>query len=623
MGSRRPAAALAAFLAVLILAACSAGVPPTGKVVTVTPVPPPPPPEQAAAEGSGPRPGSTETEVAQGYMYAMSSGDSKQVARWVVPGKRSQVEHWSSRTPINVYDSFEPRLPTLSQGHRIVSIQVKRIGRLEDGRDWTPDTQDVTVDLELRRVGVEWRVANPDEQWIDDANFKRLYSPVEVFMVAGDRQHLAAVPVFVPRSPVGTNSMAALEHRADAALRVLLAGPQGRVADALVTAIPPGTALNRFSYRDGVATVDLSGRFSAADGLDGRLRVGQIVWTVTRLIQTAQVRILVDGGQPGAVGADRFPVGRDRPWQRTVPLLAGLWPQRPTVAGSERVLFVRKGEIYAVRPEPNQPAALMAFEAAGSTKSTPSWSPNGRRIAFLVTNGNEQSLWVGEPGDPKAAPPGVRGRRLSAPSWSPDANRIYILSQSQDTSRPRLNIVDLVNWSVTNVVLAPLPGDLQPTLLEVSPDGAFVLAIGAERSTQPPDGGQLFLGPLGPAGVTSWFSRPIAPGLGTVYSPVWVDPLTVAFIAKTGAKDDLGKLWLMEFDGWDPTPVLNVDPTNESTVDLGDQLTVDPAGANFIFTVASEDGTSLWMVDRQGNGLRPLTVPLPNDFATDPSFASR
>jgi hypothetical protein len=29
------------------------------------------------------------------------------------------------------------------------------------------------------------------------------------------------------------------------------------------------------------------------------------------------------------------------------------------------------------------------------------------------------------------------------------------------------------------------------------------------------------------------------------------------------------------------------------------------------------------MVDRQGNGLRPLTVPLPNDFATDPSFASR
>jgi Sporulation and spore germination len=619
VASRRLAAAA---LAALTLTGCSAGVPPTGKVVTVTGIPPPAPVEQVAAAGSGPRPGSTETEIAQGYMFAMNSGDKDVVARWVAPGRaRQQVERWSSQTPVNVYDTFEPTLPSEVNGRRIVAVQVKRIGRLEHGRDWTPDAQPQTIDLELRKVGSDWRVANPGELWLDDDNFRRLHGPVDMFMVAADRQHLAPVSVFVPRPPQGSNPLAALEQRAEAALRGLLEGPQGRVS-ALETAIPPGTRLRDFSYRNGngVATVDLTAPFAAPTGLDGRLRVGQIVWTVTRLIQTAQVRILVDGSPVGQIGPDRFQVARDRPWQRTTPPLGSLWPQRSSASGADKVLFVRKGEVWAVRPEPNQAASLLAFGAPG-LKSAPTWAPNHRRIAFLLSNGSQQSVWVGEPGGQQAAPTGLRARRLSPPSWSPDSNRLYVLSR--DGGRIRLNLVDLVNWSVDPLALAPLPGDLQPTLLEVSPDGAFVLAVGAGRDAQPGDGGQLFLGLLGPQGVTSWFPRPITPGLGTVFSPVWVDALTVAFIAQTNAKDDYGKLWIMKSDGWDPTPVLNVDPDSESPIDIGNQLTVDPEGTNFIFTVRSEDGTSLWMVDREGNLLRSLTTPQPNDFATDPSFASR
>jgi dipeptidyl aminopeptidase/acylaminoacyl peptidase len=393
------------------------------------------------------------------------------------------------------------------------------------------------------------------------------------------------------------------------------------VAGALATAIPKGTTLHGFSYRNGVATVDLSGQFAAPDGLAGRLRVGQVVWTVTRLIQTAQVRILVDGRPAGQIGPDGFQVTRERPWQRTMTPLAGLWPQRSAVGGADRVLFVRKGKIWSVRPEPNQQAVQLAFDAPGGIESAPTWSPNYRRVAFLLTGGNDQSVWIGEVGDRKAAPVGLVAKRLSPPSWSPDSNALYVLSRDGD--RTRLNRIDLVSWSVDPVALAPLPGNLQPTLLEVSPDGAFVLAVGAGRGDQLGDGGQLFLGLLGLQGVTSWFPRPIAPGLGTVFSPVWVDALTVAFVAQTNAKDDLGKLWIMRSDGWDPTPVINLDPTSESAVDIGNQLTVDPAGSNFVFTVQSENGTSLWMVDRQGSGLRPLTTPLPNDFATDPSFASR
>jgi hypothetical protein len=175
----------------------------------------------------------------------------------------------------------------------------------------------------------------------------------------------------------------------------------------------------------------------------------------------------------------------------------------------------------------------------------------------------------------------------------------------------------------TRLELAPMPGGLQPTMLRVSPDGAFVLAVGAGARAKFGDSGLLFLGLLGPRGVVDWFPRPIAPGLGDVFSPVWVDASTVAFIGRTRTRDDVGKLWLIDADGWDPTPLLNLDPASENAIDIGDQLTVDPTGNQFIFTEQSENGTALWVVDRLGVGLRQLTSPGVNGFDSDPSFASR
>ncbi len=168
----------------------------------------------------------------------------------------------------------------------------------------------------------------------------------------------------------------------------------------------------------------------------------------------------------------------------------------------------------------------------------------------------------------------------------------------------------------------PRPEDVEGRVVEQrDPARSVLVALGAARRAEPEDGGQLYLGVLGPDGVADWAPRPIAPGLGVIYSPVWVDPLTVAFIAQTHAKDDLGKLWIMKSDGWDPTPVA-LDPS-ENAINLGNQLAVDPAGANFVFTVRSESGTSLWMVARQGSVVRPLTAAANDDFVTDPSFASR
>ena len=621
-GRMRPARLAAAALA-FALAACSAGVPPTGKVVTVSPVPagPQTPPELDV--DTGPVPGLTESDVARGFIAAMNTGRTGTVARWVIPRAVPQVQRWSQRTTVHVYSSFQPEVPVVRDGRSVVPVSVELTGRLEAGREWVPATGEGTVELELRKVNAEWRVANPGHDlWMDDVNFKKLYAPVEMFMVPSllaATPKLTPVPVFVRRAADGTPPMKALEQRVGATLECLLAGPQGRY-DNLSTAIPRQTKLRGFSYADGVATVDLTPQFAAPIGGSGQLRVGQVVWTVSRLIQTAQVRILVDGRPVGPLGIDRFQP--DRLWQRTMQPLASLWAQRSSIAGADQVLFVRRGEIWTVPPEPGRKPQVIGLNASG-LKSAPSWSPNHRWIAFLLASGGSQVLWLVPPSG--AAYPAARfAGRLSPPSWDPDSERLYVLSR--EAGQTQLWEIHRPTLGVRPLELRPLPGGLQPTALVVSPDGAFVLAVGAAAGAEPGEGGQLFLGRFDGQGVTGWFDQPIAPGLGKVFSPVWVDPVTVAFIAETESKDDLGRLWIMGADGWEPTPILSNDDNDDDAaaqVDVGTQLTVDPAGVNFIFTVRSESGASLWMVDRQGNSVRPLTLPTPDDFDADPSFASR
>jgi hypothetical protein len=623
VASRRTRLArLAAGLAALALASCTAGVPRTGEVVTVSPMQPPQLAADAGSieEGAGPAAGLSDTQVAQGFMSAMNTVKPETIQRWVMPKATEQVLAWSARTSVNVYHSFQPDPPVVQGGKRIVPVRLDMVGRLERGREWTPRSDEDIVRLELQKSGAEWRVANPGKElWVRDIDFKKLFTPVEMFLVpaggaAGRR--LAPVPVFVRRAPPGTPTTEVLQARARDAVVCLLDGPDGRYVH-LTSAIPLNTKLRSLVYDGGIVTVDLSSRFTdTSTGGSGELRVGQLVWTINRLIQTAQVRILVEGKQLGSIGLDSFQGSGH--WQKNQQRIADLWPQRSSEADADRVLFARAGEIYTIPPQPNQAPEVIGYNAP-SPKAAPTWSPDHRWIAFLSTSGQDQGLWLAQPGA-DAFPTSLLGR-LSPPSWSADSSRVYVLNRTH--SETQLVEVTRRTLGVVALELPTLPGGMRPTSLAVSPDGAWVLAVAGHGDPQPGDGGQLFLGRFGPEGVLGWYTRPIAPGLGSVYSPVWVDAVTVAFIAETDNKDDIGRLGVMKRDGWDPTPILNADPEGTTVVDIGRQLTVDPAGSSFIFTVSSPTGASLWMVDRQGISPSPLTLPNAREFDTDPSFASR
>jgi hypothetical protein len=615
----RPIVALAALLG---LTACTAGVPKTGEVVSVSPV-------TATSMSAGPESqefgdpssGQSESEVAVGFMNAMNTGDVSVVQRWVMPQARDQVSSWAApTTTVRVYSAFEPGPEYESGDKRIVPITVKLAGQLRGGRDWYPATGESVLNLELESDGADARVANPGSViWMRDVNFSKLYTQAEVFMapdLADPSPQLAPVPVFVPTG--AENDAQAPRLRAERALKLLLEGPRGRY-DNLSTAIPGGTKLNEFRYADGEATVNLSHSFSRPEG-PGQVRVGQIVWTVNRLLPSASVRLLVDGRPVRTLGADRFQAGRL--WRRRDQPLASMWPRRSPVGRSFEILFVRRGEIWKIPAQPGQSPKVVVLNAP-SPKSAPTWSPDHRSMAFLVGTGDSQSLWMQQPSGNDFPVTGAEGR-LSPPSWSPDSQRVYVLRR--DEGGTRLLEAPRSTMTARALDMPPLPSGLQPTSIAVSPDGAFVLAVADHPDRKVEDaehvpGGQLFLGQFGRNGVISWSTRPIAPGLGRVYNPIWVDPVTVAFVGETDTKDDLGRLWTIKSDGWDPTAVLN--DSDVLMGDIGNNLTVDPTGRAFVVTARSGSGGSLWAVNRQDKSAMPLTSPLPNAFDSDPSFASR
>jgi WD40 repeat protein len=298
--------------------------------------------------------------------------------------------------------------------------------------------------------------------------------------------------------------------------------------------------------------------------------------------------------------------------------------------GSERtVAFVREGQVYTVGVDmPSAKPKLLPLLPVGGQKLHPIWSPGGERIAYLVSAGtsNELELWTAGTDGTGATVTGLRGD-LSEPTWVPsEPDRLLALKRNHGQ-------VEL--WSFTpggdsrpvRLGLGQLPDGLEPDLLRVSPDGGMVLAVmrrsgeAEEERMFGDDGGQLYLGVLGDDRVSEWISGSLAPAQGEIYSPVWTEPGTIAFIGEGGAKGSKA-LWTIRVDGWDPNQVLASDRTSDSEVDIADQLTVDPAGQMLVFKSSSDLSSSLWLVNTDGRGLRALTTANPSILDSDPNLAS-
>jgi hypothetical protein len=125
-----------------------------------------------------------------------------------------------------------------------------------------------------------------------------------VYFVRGEKVGVAARSVETTDGSLAT------------AMRALLAGPTDEELGAgLHSEIPAGTGLRGASFRNDVATVDLTSGFESGGGSASMLmRVAQVVYTLTQFPSINRVRFKIEGDAREAIGGEGVvvepPVGR-------------------------------------------------------------------------------------------------------------------------------------------------------------------------------------------------------------------------------------------------------------------------------------------------------------------------
>jgi hypothetical protein len=144
----------------------------------------------------------------------------------------------------------------------------------------------------VRTVTVTTTAGGPPVTQTSTSTQRSAASRVVPYFVEGD-QVAAGEPVQTPERGV-----------AAAALRAVLDGPSDReLAAGLTTAVPPDTRLLGLAIADGLARVDLSGRFREGEGaLATHERLAQVVYTLTQFPTVKTVRLRIDGHTVSSLG---------------------------------------------------------------------------------------------------------------------------------------------------------------------------------------------------------------------------------------------------------------------------------------------------------------------------------
>ena len=162
----------------------------------------------------------------------------------------------------------------------------------------------VVLALALAGCGAAEEAAAPPKPPATSAEAPAETTDVVVYFARGEQ--VGAAHRVVPAKPrIGST-----------ALEALLAGPTRLEQEAgLATEIPEATDLLGLTVEDGLATVDLSRAFESGGGsLSMRLRIAQVVHTLTQFPTVERVAFSLDGEPVEAIGGEGVlvdpPVGR-------------------------------------------------------------------------------------------------------------------------------------------------------------------------------------------------------------------------------------------------------------------------------------------------------------------------
>jgi len=136
-----------------------------------------------------------------------------------------------------------------------------------------------------------------------------------------------------------------------------------------------------------------------------------------------------------------------------------------------------------VKSKPRQALPTFAVDKLYSTRVVggSSWSPGGKRVAFISNISGRNNLWVvpSEGGWPVQLT--VSDQRQASPAWSPDGRYIAYISDTNGDEQWDIFLVNTANGEVTNITNTPQVAEEEPVW---SPDGK-TLAFVVKPKTSP------------------------------------------------------------------------------------------------------------------------------------------
>ncbi|WP_169950504.1 LpqB family beta-propeller domain-containing protein [Microbispora sp. H11081] len=346
---------------------------------------------------TGPKKGAPPEDIVRGFQAAMAAFDDRQLSiarQYLTPGAAKVWNPWRQTRIFegkiesdNTQDLREITRTTVTmKGTAVATID-------EEGRS-TPAAGNFVEPFSLTKQDGEWRIdVPPDARLLSYDDLWRAYRKVDLYYPpAGGAAGLVADRVWAPVEP-GRGVPETLVRR-------LLAGPTSSVRNAVSSAFPPGTRLNRITVEGDTVVLDFSAELDSvpAERLDALK--AQLVWTLGELVTGRTVEIRVNGGS-----GMRF---RPADYARYDPNV---------LTGSVQAYYMQGGRLLQFREKGDgTPVAGAAGEQAGKFSqpavSNPGEFPplvaalvNGDGVyAATMTPGSQWQRWIA-------------GGDMSPPSW--------------------------------------------------------------------------------------------------------------------------------------------------------------------------------------------------------------